>query len=233
MRENATFLKTIKSIRSFLCNFAVMKSHTLSQEETRNNLRNSVIHLAMQAFYSRGIKSVTMDEIAHELSISKRTLYQVFTDKEELLDACIEEHSKQHREQMLQKMQQTDNVLELILFDLEVKFDRLRDASPLFLTDLARYPRIMEKLETLRQQQCDHAVAFLSKGVEQGLFLPNVNYPLFYECLTHRTENLIEQVELKRYRPIDVFLHLAVYSLRGIATLKGVQMMDSFLAAKV
>ncbi|EJW89893.1 transcriptional regulator, TetR family [gut metagenome] len=58
-------------------------------EPTYDDAHRQVISVAMKAFYKKGVKSVTMDEIAHELTMSKRTLYQLFVDKEALLLACI------------------------------------------------------------------------------------------------------------------------------------------------
>lgn len=55
----------------------------------RVELRERIITAATEAFTSKGIKSITMDDIAAALGISKRTLYEVFSDKESLLKECI------------------------------------------------------------------------------------------------------------------------------------------------
>ena len=55
----------------------------------RVELRERIITAATEAFTSIGIKSITMDDIAAALGISKRTLYEVFSDKESLLKECI------------------------------------------------------------------------------------------------------------------------------------------------
>ena len=55
----------------------------------RTELKKRIVETAMQAFKSHGIKIITMDDIAVSLVISKRTLYEVFANKEILLEACI------------------------------------------------------------------------------------------------------------------------------------------------
>ena len=55
----------------------------------RPELRERIIETAVKAFAAQGIKSITMDDIATSLGISKRTLYEVFPDKETLLEECI------------------------------------------------------------------------------------------------------------------------------------------------
>ena len=65
------------------------------------NLRRRIVAVALQEFFRHGIKAVKMDDIARILSISKRTLYQVFEEKQQLLLECL----KSRREQNLQYMQ--------------------------------------------------------------------------------------------------------------------------------
>lgn len=55
----------------------------------RAELKERIIATATEAFTTKGIKSITMDDIAAALGISKRTLYEVFVDKESLLKDCI------------------------------------------------------------------------------------------------------------------------------------------------
>ena len=168
-----------------------------------------------------------MDDIAHELSMSKRTLYQIFKDKEELLMACLDHRMEIHQQEMQTRLLQTDNVLELVLSDLESKFKYFRQVSPLFFSELVRYPRVVEKFETIRRLQRERAVEFLSRGVEQGLFLPHVNFLLFYDIVTQHSVSYEKMLSLN-YPPFELFLHMAFYNLRGITTAKGAKMMDDF-----
>lgn len=56
-----------------------------SQNSYRQELRERILATAMNEFYTKGIKAVKMDDIAKRLSISKRTLYEIYQNKEELL----------------------------------------------------------------------------------------------------------------------------------------------------
>lgn len=80
----------------------------------RVELRERIITAATEAFTSKGIKSITMDDIAAALGISKRTLYEVFSDKESLLKECILK-AQADRDKYLQKVfEQSHNVLEYL-----------------------------------------------------------------------------------------------------------------------
>ncbi len=59
------------------------------ENSQRVELKDRIIETASEAFTAHGIKSITMDDIAASLGISKRTLYEVFRDKESLLTQCI------------------------------------------------------------------------------------------------------------------------------------------------
>lgn len=66
----------------------------------RDAARAQVIEVATRLFHTQGIKNVTMDDIAHALTMSKRTLYQIFADKEDLLLACVVKHDEAEHERM-------------------------------------------------------------------------------------------------------------------------------------
>ena len=85
-------------------------------------LRERIIMTATEAFTLKGIKCITMDDIAAALGISKRTLYEVFADKESLLKECIL-HKQAERDKYLQAIyEQSNNVLEVILAVFQLSF---------------------------------------------------------------------------------------------------------------
>ena len=85
-------------------------------------LRERIIMTATEAFTLKGIKCITMDDIAAALGISKRTLYEVFADKESLLKECIL-HKQAERDKYLQAIyEQSNNLLEVILAVFQLSF---------------------------------------------------------------------------------------------------------------
>lgn len=81
----------------------------------RVELRERIITAATEAFTSKGIKSITMDDIAAALGISKRTLYEVFSDKESLLKECILKMQAEREKYLQEVFEHSHNVLEVIL----------------------------------------------------------------------------------------------------------------------
>ena len=102
-----------------------------SQTNTqREDARNSVIETATQMFHAQGIRNVTMDDIAHKLSMSKRTLYQLFTDKEDLLLACVIKHEGDVRTHLAAIISQSANVLDFLLIIFKAKMKEFDEIVP-------------------------------------------------------------------------------------------------------
>ena len=171
-----------------------------------------IIEVALKAFMTRGIKAVTMDDIAHELTMSKRTLYQLFSDKEALLKACFTEMEQQHMVRMQKVMSEADNLLEVIMNDFAFKLQRLQNISPQFI------------LADTSQRARD----FLQRCVQEGLLREDVNYEIVYDIFSShvdmgRTEDL-----LKKHSLPDMFYNFVLVYLRGCATPRGAVLMDEF-----
>ena len=79
--------------------------------------RGKVVKSAMKLFRQKGIKDVTMDDIAHSLTMSKRTLYELFEDKESLLLYCIKTEGLWQRDRLRECVKNAANVLEPVQRD--------------------------------------------------------------------------------------------------------------------
>ena len=196
----------------------------------RDDLCGRVITVAMKAFYSKGVKNVTMDEIAHELTMSKRTLYQIFSDKESLLLACLEEGKRVHGALLEERMQKTDDVLDIVLFDFSTRLQHLKSINPLFFTELTKFPKIVERMKSDRVQHMERALVLMQRGVKQGLFRDDVDFKIIFALLMNHIDNVSTVDGIKEFSPIDVFKHLVFFYLRGCTTPKGMAMMDDFIA---
>ena len=79
----------------------------------KKKLKEQIVETAMEAFTKLGIRCVRMDDIALSLSISKRTLYELFRDKENLLLEGLRMQQQQMNEAMIEVTTRTENVLEV------------------------------------------------------------------------------------------------------------------------
>lgn len=206
----------------------MQKMNETASTRNREQLRERIIDLAIREFRAKGIKTVTMDDIAHGLVMSKRTLYQVFSEKEELLMACALKQQRDGEEQLEAVMEQAENVLEVILCALELKMNELRDITQTYFQDIKKYPRVVEYFRQVQQATHEQAIGFFERGKKEGVFREEVNFNIVTDAMNLIIEKKFQLEEFKTVRPIEVFKNTSLIILRGCATAKGVAMFDRF-----
>lgn len=191
-------------------------------------VKMQVIKVAAAAFTQRGIKNVRMDDIASEMSISKRTLYELFSDKEELLVEVVRNYRNEVKESMARVAANAGNVLEVIIGFYEMTIDEFRHTNRYFYEDIKKYPKVLEFLGEAHKENTDSALAFYRKGVEQGIFRDDVNYPIVQAMISGQMNGLMES--LPAYSLEEIFETLVFMHMRGISTEKGLKIVDDFLS---
>lgn len=193
-------------------------------------LREKIIVVALDAFSKNGIKSITMDEIAALLGISKRTLYEVFNDKEELLIAGLEYQQKEMIKFSNKVLEQSSNVLEITLKFYEKSLEIYHSTNAKFFEDMHKYPKVQAKLKENRERDSRKTVEFLQKGVEQGLFRNDINFEVMQILLKEQVHVLMNTDLCKAFSFIDVYESIMFVFMRGISTLKGQEILDKFIS---
>ncbi len=186
-------------------------------------------------FLDEGIKSVRMDDIATRLGVSKRTLYEMFGDKRDLLEQSLLFHFEEKRRSMMEHTRQAQNVIDEIFIILSMMKQGERDA--LLVENLKKfYPDIFEKFEN--QVYCFSREQFnrlLERGISEGLFLPNMNKELAIITLSYTMAALFDG-KSHNFAPLKndismrmAFEYVVVYFFRGLATKKGIETIDEIV----
>lgn len=192
--------------------------------------RDLVLTQAARMFFSEGIRAVRMDDIAHSLRMSKRTLYMYFRDKAQLLEECLLAEEAKQRRRVERLMEGEKDVLAVILRHYQQLLEGFARISPEFIDDIKHYPKILTRLEELHRQRDDDTQRFLLLGVEQGVFLPDLNVDILLRVINSIGEGVGRQRLFEHYPPTDVLLHSFLLYLRGLATQESVKRIDEFLA---
>lgn len=195
----------------------------------RKQLHERIIDLSMKAFAEKGIRAVRMDDIARRLGVSKRTLYELYENKEAVLCEGVRAYHNNREQRMIGLVQQGKSVIDIILEAYRQQLDELRNTSPLFYDDLKKYPHVLKMLEENKARNHQRFVDFLHRGVVEGFFRNDLDYdivPLMFDAIGH----YIMMRELYRqYDMEQVFKSLVFTSLRGICTEKGAKALDKGL----
>lgn len=221
------FSETFFNIKVFIVYLYAMELEEKSQKE--RTLRIQIAKVALRAFVKQGIRAVTMDEIASQMGISKRTLYELFPDKETLVVACIEVHHEQHSAELKKVVSQHDNVIDIILSFYRYTVEEFYRVSPLFLLDSRRYPSVQKKLKEEKRNNACNTISFFKRGVEEGLLRKDVNFEIAHELLDHQFSLLMQSNLSEKYSFLEVYESIFFTFLRGVATEKGQLMVEKFV----
>ena len=188
----------------------------------RQELKGKILVTAMSLFKREGIKRVKMDDIAQALSISKRTLYETYENKEQLLcEGVIYEHQLR-QEQLRQFTEQAENEIEVVMEFIRQEIVLLGGVNPLFFSELAKYKRVVELLNEEHEQKRLHSMEFVKRGVEKGYFRSDINY----DIVTKMSDAVVQHVMMTRmyeeYPLSEIFRNHVDILFRGICTDKGI-----------
>ena len=204
--------------------------NTSNETVYRQQLKGRILQIATALFHQHGIKQVKMDDIANDLRISKRTLYEVYENKEDLLFEVLQQHDSVERQQLLEFDKPGTNVINIILEIYRVRTAEFITINPLFFEDLQKYPNLLTYVRKLHNDKEAEIVAFIERGKNEGLFLENVNYGIVRE-LTFASEQLVMNNFLfKRYDITELSRIMIMLFVRGICTEKGIKLLDQYFA---
>lgn len=191
--------------------------------------KDRILSYAIENFSRNGIRNVKMDDIASDLGISKRTLYQLFKDKENLLVECFKYSEKRSAELYSELTESTDNILELYTKCLKMRIDEIRSINPQFFSDLNKYSRVQKYFRDVSAMKSKEGLKFINMGIAQGLFRNDINYNVLLRISEITAESIMRNELYLEYSYDDLFGSSSIMSVRGICTKKGYDLLDQYI----
>lgn len=191
-------------------------------------LRQRILKVATFDFLTTGIKPVTMDSLSHKLKISKRTLYETFSDKEELLCESLMLYKKLLERYISDNSTEGMSPLKLILLFFFYKVEEAGYLSPRFYFDLVRHPRVIKFLEQRNGELKQERDAILKSCIDNGYFMPGIEYSIIGEMLSRQTRFLLTN-GIEGTDVIKALQSMLFVCIRGCCTLKGQEEFDALL----
>ena len=200
-----------------------------SENSYRRDLKEKVVFYASQAFRRDGIRRVTMDAIAAALGISKRTLYEIFNDKESLLIAVILRSEEEDRKFTEEIIRESGNVMEIILRYLMESVKYLQDTNRQVFVDMKKYPKAYALRNEIKRRKDAKNIEMYRRGVDEGVFRNDVNFEILTLLVNEQFDLLLHTDVCNEYSFVEVFESISFTFIRGIATEKGARMMEEYL----
>ena len=195
----------------------------------RTSLKDKILDSAIALFHERGVKAVKMDDIANCLSISKRTLYEIYENKEDLLFECVKTSFEHSEKELHDSVENADNVMDILLRIYRLKMNLLRKTHPSFYCELEKYPKILEYFEKQDGKRRAQQMDFIKRGIREGYFRNDVNYDLILDLFDVSNRYIISNYNSLNYSMEQLSYNLVFVFLRGFCTLRGVEILDKFL----
>jgi AcrR family transcriptional regulator len=195
-------------------------------------LKSRIKEKADELFRRYGVKSVTMDEIASQLGVSKKTIYQSFKDKNELVDAVLVEMIAYNKECCVTSRNKATNAIQEVYYGIESLQDMLDNMNPSILFDIERaHPKTFKKFSDYKNNFLyDLMTNNMERGKKEGLYREESNAEIVCKV---RLELIMlafnEEIFPKnKYSLFYILQQLTEYFLYAIVTPKGYKLLTHY-----
>ena len=185
-----------------------------------------------ELFNRYGIRSVSMDDIAAQLGMSKKTLYQYYTDKDELVNAVFDEILNTNKAQCLECNKKGENAIHEVFLSFDVVEEMLKTMNPSLLFDMQKYhPSAFKKFDEFRNGFLYKIIkSNLDRGIKEELYREDIDTDVLSRYRLHSVvlsfnpdvfpSNKSHLVHIEQ-QLMDVFLY-------GIASAKGQKLIQKY-----
>jgi|SRR5215217_847977 len=185
-----------------------------------------------ELFLKAGIKSVTMDDIAKQVGMSKKTIYQFFKDKNELVIALVKKKLDEDECMIKDIISKSTNVIEEMINMMKGSEEVFSRINPVVIHDMQKYhPGAWEVFQNFKAEVIIHTLEeLLTKGVKQGYIRPDIDVKIIARMRVSQVETgfntqIFPMAEFNPWKVQSQFLEHFNY---GICTLKGYKLLNKY-----
>ena len=195
-------------------------------------IKDRILFGAQDLFFKYGIKSITMDDIAKHLAVSKKTIYQFFADKNELVETLLSESLKKDECELRQIQKDSENVIVEVLSLMKHMGNMFSKVHPNIFYDLQKYhPEAWNQFIIFKENCMAKMVEdSIERGIKEGYVRTDLNAKILAKLR-------IEQVQMgfnpeifppDKFRIVDVQVTLLDHFLLGICNIKGHKLFNKY-----
>jgi len=194
-------------------------------------IRAKIIDEAGKLFIEHGTRQVTMDTIAQTMGISKRTIYENFKDKNDLLTNFLQEALIINKKQALEILKNSKNVIEALFRFGDFNHSSMKKINPCFMGDIKKYhPDVFSKIMSdghIRNYEVTYTI--LKKGINEGSFRKEIDIDIANLFIHHMMEFFQKMENDQKFDPNVLWRTVHLPYLRGISTEKGQELIAGYL----
>ncbi|MDR2222041.1 MAG: TetR/AcrR family transcriptional regulator [Flavobacteriaceae bacterium] len=190
-------------------------------------METQILDKATEMFMAQGFKTVTMDDIANDLSISKKTIYQHFASKPDLIEKCLAHINSIFLKQLEESLSKNEEAIpEMFRAYTDINKIFVIDCSSSFYQLSKYYPKIAQKQKAFHQKKYVKLIEKnLKKGIKEGVYRSDldVEFVARFYIASYTTIEDLDFFPKNMYTHLEVHAMHSEYHFRSIATEKGLK----------
>jgi AcrR family transcriptional regulator len=194
--------------------------------------KERILLRAHELFNKYGIRSVSMDDIAAQLGMSKKTLYQYYTDKDELVNAVFTAMMEQNQVQCKHDRQHAENPIHEIFLAFDMVQEMFANMNPAVLFEMQKYhPSTFKKFQEYKNGFLYQMIRTnIEAGIREELYRAEIDVDVLTRYRIHSIMLAFdpEAFPNNRTRLVHIEQQLLEHFLYGLATAKGVKLIQKY-----
>lgn len=194
--------------------------------------RQDIIRAAEKAFRKKGLREVTMDEIASIMGISKRTLYELFKNKEQLILEVLKYDFDESEKKSMRIASKSENALDVVYEYSKYRLKKMSNTNRAMFSDLHRYPRVLAEFDKYMKNNSSGSGKFFNRGISEGLFRQELDYVFMELMFQSQMRCLLFDSRFDNYNITEMFEMIIITFMRSICTQKGYDIIEKYMNGK-
>lgn len=193
--------------------------------------KERILETSEELFFRFGIRSVTMDDIAKALGISKKTIYIHFKDKDEIVEGVAEQALQRDKCESEKIHDRAKDPIDEIIQSTQLMRDMVANIHPALLFDLQKYhPKAWKRYTGHKEGFVKIVLRNITEGQQQGLYREDINPDILARFRVESIDSAFNTdiFPTKQFSLVDVQIQLIDHFLRGILTATGLKLYEKY-----
>lgn len=196
------------------------------------DVKNRILTCAEDLYRKIGFRAVTMDQLSSQMGISKKTIYQFFTDKDELVDAIMDSEISKRQKDCSLIHEEAENAIHEIFITMNMLTEDFQEINPIVIHDLRKFhPMTFDKFQRHKNEFLYQVISKnLQRGKEEGLYRPEIDVDVLTKLRLETAMMVFDQdiFPSDKYNIVRVTAVIMDHFLHGVVTEKGLQFIDKY-----
>jgi AcrR family transcriptional regulator len=200
------------------------------KEEIRMTTKSKILHGAEELIFKYGIKNITMDDIARHLTMSKKTIYKFYKEKDEIVHSLMQLSMENDKIRFKKIYDNAPNVVAEVFEMMKEMREMFSKINPIVFFELSKYyPETWKDFQNFKNGFISEMIEnTLIKGQKDGYIRKDINVKLLAKLRVENIEMTLNGTMFSQFNMVEVQLAITEHFLYGVCTLKGHKLINKY-----